>query len=78
MEYRDNNGAMEPIRVHTVVISVQHKPEITLAEIRQNLMEKVVKAVIPANYMDERTIYHLLPSGKFLMGGPQVSKIFHC
>ncbi|XP_062870290.1 methionine adenosyltransferase II, alpha-like isoform X2 [Trichomycterus rosablanca] len=71
VEYRDNMGAMEPIRVHTVVISVQHKPYITLAEIRQNLMEKVVKAVIPAKYLDDRTIYHLLPSGKFLIGGPQ-------
>lgn len=76
MEYCDNKGAMEPVRVHTVVISVQHKPDISLAEIRQNLMEKVVKAVIPAKYLDNRTIYHLLPSGKFLMGGPQVSKIF--
>lgn len=72
VEYRDNMGAMEPIRVHTVVISVQHKPDITLSEIRQSLMEKVVKIVIPAKYLDDRTIYHLLPSGKFLMGGPQV------
>ncbi|KAM9456598.1 methionine adenosyltransferase II, alpha-like isoform 1-T1 [Clarias gariepinus] len=71
VEYCDNKGAMEPIRVHTVVISVQHKADITLDEIRQNLMEKVVKAVIPAKYLDARTIYHLLPSGKFLMGGPQ-------
>lgn len=74
MEYRDNMGAMEPQRVHTVVISVQHTPEITVEEIRHNLMEKVVKAVIPAKYLDEKTIYHLLPSGKFLLGGPQVSK----
>lgn len=74
MEYSDNKGAMEPIRVHTVVISVQHTPNITLAGIRKNLMEKVVKAVIPAKYLDDRTIYHLLPSGKFLMGGPKVGK----
>ncbi|XP_076875673.1 methionine adenosyltransferase II, alpha-like isoform X3 [Brachyhypopomus gauderio] len=73
VEYRDNMGAMEPVRVHTVVISVQHKADITLDEIRQNLLEKVVKAVIPAMYLDDRTIYHLLPSGKFLFGGPQVS-----
>lgn len=72
MEYRDDMGAMEPVRVHTVVISVQHSPDITLEEIRRNLMEKVVKVVIPAKYLDERTIYHLLPSGKFLVGGPQV------
>lgn len=74
MEYRDHMGAMEPQRVHTVVISVQHTPEITVEEIRRNLMEKVVKAVIPAKYLDEKTIYHLLPSGKFLLGGPQVSQ----
>lgn len=63
---------MEPLRVHTVVISVQHQPDITLEEIRHQLMEKVVKVVIPANYLDDKTIYHLLPSGLFLMGGPQV------
>lgn len=71
VEYRDNMGAMEPLRVHTLVISVQHSPDITLADIRLNLMEKVVKSVIPAKYLDDNTIYHLLPSGKFLAGGPQ-------
>lgn len=74
MEYRDNMGAMEPLRIHTVVLSVQHVPEISLEDIRHNLMEKVVKVVIPAKYLDENTIYHLLPSGKFLVGGPQVIK----
>lgn len=74
VEYKDNMGAMEPQRVHTVVISVQHRPDITLEEIRRNLMEKVVKVVIPAKYLDDKTIYHLLPSGKFLIGGPQVGK----
>ncbi|XP_044030669.1 methionine adenosyltransferase II, alpha-like isoform X3 [Siniperca chuatsi] len=73
VEYRDNMGAMEPLRVHTVVISVQHSPDITLEEIRRNLMEKVVKVIIPARYLDDKTIYHLLPSGKFLVGGPQIS-----
>ncbi|XP_023816138.1 S-adenosylmethionine synthase isoform X1 [Oryzias latipes] len=71
VEYRDDAGAMEPLRVHTVVISVQHSPDISLEEIRHNLMEKVVKAVIPAKYLDDQTVYHLLPSGKFLLGGPQ-------
>lgn len=73
MEYKDNMGAMEPLRVHTVVISVQHSPDISLQEIRHHLMEKVVNVVIPARYLDDKTIYHLLPSGKFLIGGPQVS-----
>ncbi|KAJ3606109.1 hypothetical protein NHX12_028152 [Muraenolepis orangiensis] len=71
VEYRDNMGAMEPLRVHTVVISVQHGPDIGLEEIRRSLMEKVVREVIPHRYLDDRTVYHLLPSGKFLMGGPQ-------
>ncbi|XP_041915054.1 methionine adenosyltransferase II, alpha-like isoform X1 [Alosa sapidissima] len=71
VEYRDNMGSMEPLRVHTVVISVQHTLDITVQEIRQQLLEKVVKAVIPARYLDNRTIYHLLPSGKFLEGGPR-------
>lgn len=74
MEYRDNMGAMEPLRVHTVVLSVQHIPEISLEDIRRDLMEKVVKVVVPAKYLDDKTIYHLLPSGKFLLGGPQVKK----
>lgn len=73
MEYRDNMGAMEPLRVHTVVISVQHSPDISLEDIRSSLMQKVVRAVVPAKYLDDKTIYHLLPSGKFLIGGPQVS-----
>uniref|UniRef100_A0A8C9SN36 S-adenosylmethionine synthase n=2 Tax=Scleropages formosus TaxID=113540 RepID=A0A8C9SN36_SCLFO len=71
VEYRDNMGAVEPLRVHTVVISVQHSPDITLQEIRHGLMEKVIKEVIPAKYLDDKTIYHLLPSGKFIIGGPQ-------
>lgn len=75
VEYQDNKGALEPLRVHTVVLSVQHVPEISLQDIRHHLMEKVVKVVIPAKYLDEKTIYHLLPSGKFLLGGPQVIKM---
>lgn len=71
VEYKDSMGAMEPQRVHTVVISVQHSPEISLEQIRLQLMEKVVRVVIPNKYLDDKTIYHLLPSGKFLLGGPQ-------
>lgn len=71
VEYRNNDGAMEPLRVHTVVISVQHAPDVTLQEIRKDLKEKVIKTVIPEKYLDDRTVYHLLPSGKFIMGGPQ-------
>ncbi|NXA64713.1 METK1 synthase, partial [Mohoua ochrocephala] len=71
MEYKECNGALEPIRVHTVVISVNHAPDIPLQQIQNELMEKVVKKVIPEKYLDERTIYHLLPSEKFVEGGPK-------
>jgi len=70
-EYRLDNGACVPIRVHTVVVSVQHSEDIELDQMRLELMEKVVKAVIPAQYLDSNTIYHLQSSGRFVIGGPQ-------
>lgn len=70
-EYRLDNGACVPIRVHTVVVSVQHSEDIELEQMRLELMEKVVKAVIPAQYLDSKTIYHLQSSGRFVIGGPQ-------
>jgi S-adenosylmethionine synthetase len=71
VEYQIKDGSCIPIRVHTVVISVQHTPDVTIEKIRQDLMEHVVKKVVPAKYLDENTIYHLNPSGKFIIGGPQ-------
>jgi S-adenosylmethionine synthetase len=70
-EYRNEGGAMVPVRVHTIVISTQHAPNVTNEEIRAALIEKVVRAVIPAKFLDDRTIYHIQPSGKFIIGGPQ-------
>jgi S-adenosylmethionine synthetase len=70
-EYRNEDGAMIPTRVHTIVISTQHAPEVTNEEIRTALLEKVIRAVIPANFLDDKTIFHLQPSGKFIIGGPQ-------
>lgn len=70
-EYRMENGACVPIRVHTVVVSVQHSEDIELEQMRAEIMEKVVKAVIPAKYLDDKTIYHLQSSGRFVIGGPQ-------
>ena len=63
---------MVPLRVHTVVVSVQHDETITLAEMCRCLKEQVVKAVIPSAYLDDQTIYHMQPSGRFVIGGPQV------
>jgi len=70
-QYKIEKGACIPIRVHTVVISVQHSEEITLERLRSELMEKVVKVVIPNKYLDAETTYHIQPSGRFVIGGPQ-------
>ncbi|MEO2147141.1 MAG: methionine adenosyltransferase, partial [bacterium] len=68
----------KPVRVHTVVISTQHDPEINgkseevevLAEIKREIIEKVIKTTIPAEMLDDETIYHVNPTGKFVLGGP--------
>ena len=73
VEYKFEDGACIPIRVHTVVISTQHDEKVTLEQLKSDLMEKVIKPVIPAKLMDSRTIFHLNPSGKFIIGGPMVS-----
>ncbi|XP_063702816.1 S-adenosylmethionine synthase isoform X1 [Culicoides brevitarsis] len=70
-EYSLDNGACVPQRVHTVVVSVQHSEKITLDDLRVEIMEKVIKKVIPAEYLDERTVYHINPCGLFIIGGPQ-------
>jgi S-adenosylmethionine synthetase len=60
----------EPRRVHTVVISTQHAPEVEHATIRNDIIEQLIKAVIPAELLDEETIYHINPTGRFVIGGP--------
>ena len=60
----------KPVRVHTVVISTQHAPEVSNEEIHRTVKEKVVKAVIPAEFLDAETIYHINPTGRFVIGGP--------
>jgi S-adenosylmethionine synthetase len=61
----------KPVRVHTVVISNQHTEEVDHATIQKELIEKCVKAVIPAEYLDTDTIYHINPTGRFVVGGPK-------
>ena len=73
VEYKAERGAMIPLRLHTVVISIQHDELVTMEQLRKDLMAKVIKSVIPAKYLDDETIYHLQPSGRFIIGGPQVS-----
>merc|ERR1712107_659929 len=55
----------------TVVVSTQHSEKVTLAALLEDVLEKVIKAVIPAKYIDENTHLHINPSGKFIIGGPQ-------
>ncbi|GMI75976.1 S-adenosylmethionine synthetase 1, S-ADENOSYLMETHIONINE SYNTHETASE-1 [Hibiscus trionum] len=70
VEYYNDKGAMVPIRVHTVLISTQHDETVTNDEIAADLKEHVIKPVIPEKYLDEKTIFHLNPSGRFVIGGP--------
>ncbi|RZB65286.1 S-adenosylmethionine synthase 2 isoform D [Glycine soja] len=69
VEYYNDKGAMVPIRVHTVLISTQHDETVTNDEIAADLKEHVIKPVIPEKYLDEKTIFHLNPSGRFVIGG---------
>lgn len=71
VHYDQKDGAVIPKRVHTIVISVQHDDCISLEEQKRVLKEKVINAVVPAKYLDDKTIYHLQPSGRFVIGGPQ-------
>ena len=68
VEYDENHN---PVRVDTVVISSQHAPEIELDQIREDIIEKVIKTTIPASLLDENTVYHINPTGRFVTGGPQ-------
>ncbi|RPA91356.1 methionine adenosyltransferase [Choiromyces venosus 120613-1] len=71
VEYEHDGGAVIPRRVDTVVVSAQHSEDITTEELRKEILEKIVKKSIPAKYLDEKTIYHIQPSGQFIIGGPQ-------
>ncbi|KAL0633220.1 methionine adenosyltransferase sam2 [Maublancomyces gigas] len=71
VEYEHDNGAVIPRRVDTVVVSAQHSEDITTEELRKEILEKIVRKSIPAQYLDEKTIYHIQPSGLFIIGGPQ-------
>jgi S-adenosylmethionine synthetase len=69
MQYRNDNGRLIPLRVHTIVLSVQHSPEITLEDVKKGLRQ-LVSEVIPAKFLTEETIYHLNPAGAWHKGGP--------
>ncbi|MEM7050661.1 MAG: methionine adenosyltransferase [Acidobacteriota bacterium] len=60
-----------PVRVHTVVVSTQHAPEVSAEEIRREVIARVVRPVVPAEMLDDDTIFHINPTGRFVIGGPQ-------
>jgi S-adenosylmethionine synthetase len=70
IEYRFDQGACVPLRVHTVVLSTQHSPDIKLEVLRAELKAKVIDVVIPSNLLNDQTVYHINPCGTFIMGGP--------
>jgi S-adenosylmethionine synthetase len=60
-----------PTRVHTVVISTQHDPDVSNEQIHREVIDKIIKAEVPPELLDERTVYHINPTGRFVIGGPQ-------
>ena len=61
---------LKPKRIHTIVISTQHEPGVKHTTIESDMIEKVVKKVIPAKLLDAKTVYHINPTGQFIIGGP--------
>lgn len=67
VEYIDG----KPVRIDTIVISTQHAPDITQKAIKEDMIEHVIKAILPAQFIDENTKYLINPTGRFVIGGPQ-------
>uniref|UniRef100_A0A1I8AX82 S-adenosylmethionine synthase n=1 Tax=Meloidogyne hapla TaxID=6305 RepID=A0A1I8AX82_MELHA len=70
IEYAYDNGACVALRVHTIVMSVQHSPDISLEKVREQVENLVIKEVIPPNLYNKDTKLHLNPCGSFVIGGP--------
>ncbi len=68
VEYDEND---RPVRVDTVVVSSQHDPDVSIEQIRRDIIEKVIKTTVPAELIDENTVYYINPTGRFVTGGPQ-------
>ncbi|MDV5106832.1 hypothetical protein R2R32_13050 [Clostridium perfringens] len=61
----------KPVRIDAIVISTQHGPEVSQEQIQADLMEHVIKVIIPTELLDENTKYYINPTGRFVIGGPQ-------
>jgi len=70
IEYKRDKGLLTPKRVHTIVISTQHDETVDLKQIQADLMEHVIRNVVDSKLIDNETIFHLNPSGRFVIGGP--------
>lgn len=68
VEYDEDH---RPVRVDTVVLSTQHSPDVSLSQIRRDMIEQVIRPVIPAHLLDENIKYFINPTGRFVVGGPQ-------
>ena len=66
IEYEDD----KPIRVHTIVLSTQHKAEVNLETLKKDIMEKVILTTVPKDLLDDNTKYYINPTGRFVIGGP--------
>ena len=67
VEYRGG----KPVKVKSVVISSQHSPDVEYSKLRETIIDGVIKAVIPAEYLSKDTVFHVNPTGRFVVGGPQ-------
>ena len=66
VEYVDN----KPVRVTTIVVSSQHSADVSLEQLREDIIENVIKTIVPAELMDEDTVFYVNPTGRFVIGGP--------
>ena len=66
LRYENN----KPVGINAVVLSTQHDPEISLPDLREAVMEEIIKPVLPEKWLDAKTLYHINPTGRFVVGGP--------
>ncbi len=70
VEYKKEGGRVIPLRVHNVLISTQHDPDVSIDVLRREVIEKVIKKIVPEKYIDARTTFLVNPSRSFVIGGP--------
>ena len=71
VEYKKEGGNTVPVRIHNILISTQHDPDITNEEIKSQIIEHVIKPITPKEYLDDSTVFFINPSGLFIIGGPE-------